>query len=70
MFRVSKELKGGGGGGILLLGRSSFHPFVMLFDALHNVRTVHTTVLKFFIWIPHEKIADRYFFLGRIMTFS
>ena len=33
----------------------SVHPFVTLFDALHNFRHVHTTVLKFLIWIPHEK---------------
>ena len=49
--------------GILLLGRhlsiclsirpsvhSSICPFVTLFDALHNFRTMHDTVLKFLIY--------------------
>ena len=40
----------------------SVRPFVTLFDAQHNFRTVNATVLKFLIWIPHEKIADTYFF--------
>ena len=30
-------------------------PFVTLFDAQYNFRNVHATVLKFLIWIPHEK---------------
>ena len=33
----------------------SIHSFAMLFDALHNFRNVHATVLKFLIWIYHEK---------------
>ena len=40
----------------------SVFPFVTLFDAYHNFKTVNATVLKFHIWIPHEKIADTYFF--------
>ena len=43
--------------------------FVMLFDAFHNFRTVHATVLNFFIWIPHEKIADTYFFSTGLCPF-
>ena len=42
--------------------RPSFRPFVTLFDAYYNFRTVNATVLKFLILIPHEKIADTYFF--------
>ena len=42
--------------------RPSFRPFVTLFDAQHNFKTMNATVLKFHIWIPHEKIADTYFF--------
>ena len=41
--------------------RPTVHPFVTLFDAEHNFRTVNATVLKFHIWIPHEKIVDTYF---------
>ena len=37
-------------------------PSVTLFDALHNFRTVNATVLKFLIWIPHEKKLIRIFF--------
>ena len=40
----------------------SARPFVTLFDTWHNFRTVNATVLKFLIWIPHEKIADMCFF--------
>ena len=39
--------------------------FVMLFDAYHNFRNVLATVLKFLIWIPQEKIANKYFFSRR-----
>ena len=38
------------------------HPFVTLFDACHILRTVHARVLKFHIWIPHEKVDGQYFF--------
>ena len=31
-------------------------------DACHILWTVHARVLKFYIWIPHGKIADLYFF--------
>ena len=48
--------------GILLLGHLSVLPFVTLFDAQHNFRHMHATILKFLIRIPHEKIADTYFF--------
>ena len=59
---TSKKLEGH-----IALGCLSVHPFVTLFDALHKFRTVNATVLKFLIWIPHEKIADAYFFLDRIL---
>ena len=36
---------------------------VMLSGALYNFRTMYANVLKFHIWIPHEKIGDPYFFL-------
>ena len=39
----------------IALGCSSVRPFVTLFDADHNFRTLNATVLKFLIWIPHEK---------------
>ena len=39
--------------------------FVMFFDAYHNFRNVLATVLKFLIWIPQEKIANKYFFSRR-----
>ena len=38
--------------------------------SVHHTFCVHATVLKFFIWIPHEKIADTYFFLDRILPLS
>ena len=31
---------------------------------------MNATVLKFFIWIPHEKIADTVFFLTGLCPFS
>ena len=31
-------------------------------DACHILRTLHTRVLKFQIWIPHGKMADTYYF--------
>ena len=37
-------------------------PFVKRFSACHILRTLHARVLKFYIWVPNEKIADRYFF--------
>ena len=39
-------------------------PFVMLFCACHILRTLHARVLKFYIWVPNEKIADPYFFFS------
>ena len=42
--------------------RDSMIPFVTLFDACHILRTVNARVLKCHIWIPHRKIADKYFF--------
>ena len=42
--------------------RPSVRPSVTLFDAEHNFWTMHARVLKFHIWILHEKIADLYFF--------
>ena len=35
---------------------------VTLFYASYNFRTVHARVLKFYIWIPRGKIADRVFY--------
>ena len=58
---TSKKLEGHIASGLFV------RPFVTLFDAEHNFRTVNATVLKFLIWIPHEKIADMFFFLDRIM---
>ena len=38
--------------------------------ACHILRTLHIRVLKFDIWVPHEKIADPYFFfLSGIFVF-
>ena len=50
-------------------------PFVKLFCACHILRTLHARVLKFYIWVPNEKIADSYFFsclacLFRVMSLS
>ena len=39
-------------------------------DACHILWTVHARVLKFHIWIPRGKIADPYFFLIRVTSFS
>ena len=36
--------------------------FIMLSYACHILRTLHAWVLKFYIWLPNEKIADPYFF--------
>ena len=38
--------------------------------ACHILWTVHACVLKFHIWIPHGNIADPYFFLVRVISFS
>ena len=50
-------------------------PFVKLFSACHILRTLHAKVLKFYIWVPSEKIADSYFVsclacLFRVMHFE
>ena len=37
-------------------------PFVKLFCACHILKTLHARVLKFYIRVPNEKIADPYFF--------
>ena len=37
-------------------------PSVKLFCACHILRTLQARVLKFYIWVPNEKIADPYFF--------
>ena len=47
-----------------LVGHIASGAFVTLFDAYHNFRNVHATILKFLIWIPHEKIAERIFFFS------
>ena len=50
--------------------RPSVCPFVTLFCACHILRTLHARVLKFYIWVPNEKIADPYFFfLSGIFVF-
>ena len=36
-------------------------PLVTLFGACHILRTLHARVLKFYIWVLNEKIADLYF---------
>ena len=36
-------------------------PFIKLFCACHILRTLHARVLKFYIWVPNENIADPYF---------
>ena len=61
---TSKKLEGHIASGLFVRPsfRPSVRPFVTLFDAQHNFKTVNATVLKFHIWIPHEKIADTYFF--------
>ena len=41
----------------------------LFFYASCNIGTVHTRVLKFHIWIPHEKIADPYFFFSELCFF-
>ena len=40
----------------------TFENIQMKSDACHILWTVPARVLKFHIWIPHGKIADRYFF--------
>ena len=37
-------------------------------DACHILWTVHARVLKFYIWIPHGKVADSYFFLVLVIS--
>ena len=48
-------------------------PFVKLFCACHILRILPARVLKFYIWVPNEKIVDPYFFscpacLFRVMS--
>ena len=40
---------------------STVCPFIKLFCACHILRNLHAKVLKFYIWVPNEKIADPYF---------
>ena len=49
MLPTSKSLDGHTASGVFV------RPFVKLFDAWHNYRNMHVTVLKFLIWIPHKK---------------
>ena len=35
---------------------------LLLSGAQHKIRTMYANVLKIYIWIPHEKIGDQYFF--------
>ena len=39
---------------------SSSHQIVTLFDTCHNLRTMQTTVLKFYIWISQEKLGEQF----------
>ena len=50
--------------GILFSLHLSIRLFVRsssFFCACHILRTLHARVLKFYIWVPNEKIADPYF---------
>ena len=50
--------------GILFCLHLSIRLFVRsssFFCACHILRTLHGRVLKFYIWVPNEKIADQYF---------
>ena len=38
--------------------------------SIRSSKTVHARVLKFHIWIPHEKIVDRRFFLVQVISLS
>ena len=43
--------------------RLSVCPFVEAFFCVcHILRTLHARVLKFYIWVPSEKVADLKFF--------
>ena len=55
---TSKKLEGHIALGLCI--RPSVCPLVTLFDACHILWTVHAWVLKFYIWIPHGKVADLY----------
>ena len=64
--------------GILLLGRlcispsicPCMRPSITVFDAKHNFWTMNARVLKFHIWIFHDKIAAMYFFPISIMPLT
>ena len=50
--------------GILFCLHLSIRLFVRsssVFCACHIIRTLHARVLKFYIWVPNEKIVDTYF---------
>ena len=47
-----------------------FEKIRMKSDACHILRTVHARILKFHVWVPHEKIADPYFFVVRVISLS
>ena len=64
---------------LLFFFLSELSPFLELYpfekirmksDACHILQTVHARVLEFHIWISHGKIADPYFFLVRVISFS
>ena len=42
---------------------------LLLSCAYHKFRTVYANVLKFHIWIPHEKIGDPYFSYSNYLPF-
>ena len=60
---ISNEIKGHMIAFVRPAVRLSVRPFVTLFCACHIIRTLHARVFKFYICVPHEKIADLYFFL-------
>ena len=57
--------------GILFCLHLSIRLFVRsssFFCACHILRTLHARVLKFYIWVPNEKIADPYFYLEKYLS--
>ena len=50
-----------GGANWFAFVRPSTRLFVTLFDAYHNLGTMHARVLKLYVWISHEKVGDAYF---------
>ena len=59
-----------GAQGILVLGCLSVCPCIRSKHECHILWTVHARILKFYIWIPLGEIADRHFFLDRVISLS